>query len=241
MTDVAPPISAAPAAFGRKDGLVSLGLGTGFTCVLFLGLALFDRAAPPPPPAEVVDLHAVLADPPPPIPPHETSEPLPLTAALRNIVPTPSESPVQITITPPDLEMLLPPQEAPPAVIQVAPLYRDLRPRLDLAPPADYVFQMGDVDRLPEVLNRVAPRIPPALTNRIQVPRVTLMFVVDAVGGVQNLRVIGTCGNAEVDEIVRKSVLEWTFAPAMRRGQPVACLMQQAMVLRITAGRKFEI
>jgi TonB family protein len=242
MIDVAAPAASEPrSASGRRDGLLAFGLGTGATLALFLGLALFDHEAPPPPPPEVIDLRAVVVDRPPPLPPREPTEPVPLEAALRDIAPTPSASPVEITITPPDLETLLPPQLAPPAVIQVAPLYRDLQPRLDLAPPADYVFQMGDVDRLPEVLNRVAPRVPPALTSRIQVPRVTLMFVVDAVGAVQNLRVIGTCGNAEVDEIVRKSVLEWSFAPAVRRGRPVACLLQQAMVLKISAAPKFEI
>jgi len=232
-----------PAGPGVGQGVLSFLLGAGFTLALFLGIARFDRATPPPPPDDIMDLRAVyLAEPPPPprkIPPRE---PVPLEDTLTGLEQTPSDSPVQIAVTPPDLESLLPPpQLAPPAEIQVGQLYANLKPRTDLNLNESHIYQMSEVDQIPQVLNRVMPHIPDSLTSGIKTPRVTLLFVVDAKGEVQNIRIIGSCGSPEVDEIVRKVILEWSFTPAVRKGVKVRCLLQQAMILKISSRSRFEL
>jgi len=228
---------------GAGQGAVSILLGTIFTVGLFLGIAQFDRGVPIGAPADIMDLRAVsIQEPPPPPPEVPPRDPVSIEDTLTGLEQTPSDSPVRIALTPPDLESLLPPpQLAPPAVIQVGQLYPNLKPKMDFTAMGDHIFQMLEVDQVPQVLNRVMPRIPSSLLDAIKVPRVTLVFVVDAKGEIGNIRVLGSSGSPAVDEILRKSINEWTFSPAVRKGVKVRCLLQQALILKISGGSRFEL
>jgi len=94
------------------------------------------------------------------------------------------------------------------------------------------------VDQVPQVLNRVMPHIPPSLTSEIKTPAGEPCFSSSTPRGeVQNIRIIGSCGSPQVDEIVRKVIFEWSFAPAVRKGVKGALsLLQQAMILKISGG-----
>jgi TonB family protein len=229
-------------AGGPGRGMLSLLLGAGFTFVIFLGMARFDRTEPAEPPADIMDLRAVSIQEPPP-PPRETPrEAVPVETTLTGFDPAPSESPVQITITPPDLEALLPPPSlAPPAVIQTGRLYTDLRPKMELSTAADHIFQMAEVDQVPKVLNRVAPTIPSSVRKGAVTLRASLLFVVDASGEIRNVRLASSSGNPEFDAIILGNIKEWTFSPAVRKGKKVRCLLQQAVIIQWSGGSRFEI
>jgi len=84
-------------------------LGAGVTLALFLGIARFDRATPTAPPDDILDLRAGFpsrtAAPPREIPPRD---PVPLEDTLTGWSRHHPTSPVQLAVTPPDLESLLP-------------------------------------------------------------------------------------------------------------------------------------
>jgi TonB family protein len=229
-------------AAGLGQGMLSLLLGTGFTLTIFLGMARFDRTEPAEPPAEIMDLRAISLQEPPP-PPRETPrEAVPIETTLTGFDPAPSESPVQIAITPPDLEALLPPPPlAPPAVIQTGRLYSDLKPSMDLTTVGDHIFQMADVDQIPRALNRVTPNIPASVRQGAVVLRASLVFVVDTSGEIRDVRLASSSGNPDFDAIVLGNIKEWTFSPAVRKGKKVRCLLQQAVIIKWSGGSRFEI
>ncbi len=235
--------SARPSGNGVGRSLLSLALGAGFTLGLFLMIARFDRTTPTAPPDDILDLRAVsIQEPPPPpreIPPRE---PAPIEDTLTGLESTPSDSPVQIAVTPPDLESLLPPPAvAPPAVIQVGQLYANLKPKLDVTQVGNRIFQMAEVDQVPQVLNQVTPHVPASVRNGAALLRTSLLFVVDANGEIKNVRIASSSGNPDFDAIVMQNIHEWTFSPAVRRGQKVRCLLQQAVIIRWSAGSVFRL
>jgi protein TonB len=222
--------------------MLSLSLGAGFTVLIFLGIARFDLTEPMEPPADIMDLRAISLQEPPPPPRDMPQEAVPVEAILTGFDPGPSESPVQIAVTPPDLEALLPPPPmAPPAVIQAGRLYVDLKPKMDLTAPGDHIFQMAEVDQVPQVLNRVSPTIPTSVRQGAATLRASLVFVVDASGEIRNVRLASSSGNSDFDAIILGNIKEWTFSPAVRKGKKVRCLLQQAVIIKWSGGSRFEI
>ncbi len=238
-----PTKTARSAGGGVGRTLLSLGLGAAWTLGLFLMIARFDRTTPEAPPADIMDLRAVsIQEPPPPPPEIQPREPVPIQETLTGIESSRSDSPVQITVTPPDLESLLPPPPvAPPAVIQVGQLYTNLKPKMDLKMTGDHIFQMAEVDQVPQVLNQVTPKIPTSVRGGASTLRTSLIFVVDVNGEIKNVRIASSSGNAEFDAIIMENIHEWTFSPAVRRGQKVRCLLQQAVIIRWSGGSPFQL
>ena len=179
----------------------------------------------------------------PPPPPREVPrEAAPVETTLTGFEPAPADSPVRIAITPPDLEALLPaPPLAPPAVIQTGQLFAELKPRMDLTLLGDHIFQMAEVDQVPQVLNRVTPDIPASVRQGASVLRASLVFVVDANGEIGQVRLASSSGNRDFDAIVAENIKAWTFSPAVRKGKKVRCLLQQAVIIKWSCGSRFEL
>lgn len=227
---------------GVGQGMLSLLLGAGFTLAIFLGMARFDRNEPAELPAEIMDLREISLQEPPPPPRENPREATPMETTLTGFDPAPSESPVQIAVTPPDLEALLPPPPiAPPAVIQTGRLYADLKPKMDLSVAGDHIFQMAEVDQVPQVLNRVTPNIPASVRRGAVMLRTSLLFVVGANGEIGNVRLASSSGNPEFDAIALNNIKEWTFSPAVRKGRKVRCLLQQAIIIKWSGSSPFEL
>jgi hypothetical protein len=221
---------------------VSSLLGLGFTLVLFLSIAYFERIRPPAPAVEYDDLRAVsppLEPPPPPrVIPVETAAPI----AATGLEATPSDSPVKIAVTPPDLDALLPPPDAaPPAQIEVGKLYSEFKPRIDVSGGDLRIYQTNEVDQLPQVLYRVDPVIPASVRGGVSSFRVVLMVLIDGTGAITSVRVAAPSGNPEYDAIVAQNVrLGWTFSAAVRRGKKVKCLLEQKVIVRWKSPSPFE-
>jgi len=226
---------------GVIQGVLSLLLGAGFTLGLFLGIARFDRAALSEAPSEIMDARAVFVAEPPPPPREVPQDQAPIDTPLAGFDAAPAESPVQIAVTPPDLRDLMPPMVAPPAVIQVGQLYTNLKPKIDINTTSDRIYQMMEVDQLPHVLHRVTPLIPPTVRQNAQMLRTSLLFVVDADGQIKNVRVASTSGNPDFDAIILRTIHEWSFSPAVRKGVKVRCLLQQAVIIKWSGGSVFEL
>jgi len=196
------PRIASPSDGGAGQGVVSVLFGAAFTLALFLGIARFDRTATGGAPATIMDLRMVSVQEPPP-PPRETPrEQTPVEMPRLGIDAVRSDSPVQIAVAPPDLIDFLPPQVAPPAVIQLGQLYSSMKPKIDISAMSDHIYQMMEVDQVPRVLHRVSPSIPPSVRRNVTTLRTSLLFVVDVNGEIRNVRIASTSGNADFDAII---------------------------------------
>jgi len=94
-------------------------------------------------------------------------------------------------------------------------------------PPVDtariYQNTGSDVDVLARKTSGVSPSYPSDRAPRLRSGErvsVTVRFVVDDAGAVQDLRVLDT-GGAAVDEVVIAAIRGWKFQPATKRGVPV--------------------
>jgi TonB family protein len=224
---------------------VSLALGTLFTWCLFAGIAHFDRTDPGNPPLQWEDLKTValpLQPPPPPRTMPPEAEPAPITATVTGFDAAPSDSPVKIAVSPPDLDAhSSAPQVAPPAAIQIGRLFAEFKPKTDLTYEAQHIYQRSEVDQRPTVLFHKLPHIPSWIRGDAKSLSVVLLLVIDTTGDVGDIRVTRTSGNSKFDAIIVGDIKEWGFSPAIRRGRKVRCLVEQPVKVVWTAGSPFEV
>jgi len=230
---------------GAAPVLFSVAIGTLFTWCLFAGVAHFDRTSPGDPPAQFDDVKAValpLEPPPPPRTMPREAEPSPITATVTGFDAAPSDSPVKIAVSPPDLDAhSSAPQVAPPAVIQIGRLFAEFKPKTDLAYDAQHIYQRSEVDQRPTVLFHKLPHIPSWIRGDAKSLSVVLLLVIDTTGDVGDIRVTRTSGNSKFDAIIVGDIKEWGFSPAIRRGRKVRCLVEQPVKVVWTAGSPFEV
>src|SRR5688572_22043426 len=169
-------VGLAPDRESRAGAMVAAwALGTGFTALLFLGLAQIERREAEAPAADIADLRTVAIAELPPPPPEVRRETTILPTTLPGFEAVPAESPVRVAVPPPDLVAILPPPAAaPPAVMQVGRLYSEFKPNLDTEESRSRIYQRSEVDQAPRVLNRVYPRVPPVVRDNAQLLRTTL-------------------------------------------------------------------
>jgi hypothetical protein len=131
---------------GPGQRILGFFLGTGFTFLLFLGIAHYEKGTPPAPRPELDDLHvvAVLSEPPPlPVKPVET---VPDLTPLAGFEYAPAESPVKVAVSPPELSAILPEDlsKAPPANVRVGWLRTDFKPKMDFLFDPQHIYQKSD-------------------------------------------------------------------------------------------------
>ena len=246
MVETVPSLRMKSGAGSAARNALSVLMGAGFTFCLFWGVAHYARVAPSHPAVEIDDLRAValpIQPPPPPSSVQPETEPAITTVTVVDFAPGPSDSPVKIAITLPSLDSLLPATRlALPAMLQVGQLYGEFKPHTDLVVDTQRVFQQSEVDSIPTALYRPPPSISRRLFKDADKIRVTLLFVVEANGTITNVRVVRPSGNPEVDTIVLETVQkEWGYAPAMKRGKKVRCLLQQPFTIVLPSASPFVL
>lgn len=230
-------------AGGLLEEALSLTVGAVFTLGLFLAIAHFEDTEPAAIPADIEDLRAmsVPLEAPPPRP-VETMPATEAAAPFAGLEIAASDSPVKIAVVPPDLRDLVPASTAAPAAtIQPARLYTEFKPQTDISGDLQRIFQQHEVDKKPTVLSRPSPRIPSVVRGRAETLRVSLLVLVDAKGGVSNIRILQSSGNPQFDAIIISDVRHaWVFSPAVRKGRHVRCLVQQTVRVNWIADSPFE-
>ena len=216
--------------------------GSAATLGIFLAVAHFARE-PVKAPVQLEDLRTVYApiEPPPP-PPQEQVTEVPPDATIAGFEPAPSDSAIKITVLPPDLAQLLPPPPvAPPAKIELNRLYTEFKPKLAGGKFEQHIYQMSEVDQLPYVLHHVIPDIPHSLIRNIESLHVVVLAVIELDGTAHNLRIARSSGNEEFDQLMMDSIGQWTFAPAIRKGKKVRCLISQDTHFKKSAASIFHL
>jgi len=226
------------------EELLCLLLGAGLTFALFFGVARFENAGPAAVPPVIEDLHRAPAvfDPPPPKPEEHTVPP-DLDIPLTGIDVGPSDSPVKLSVVPPDLAKIMPVEDLPPiATIQFGQIITDLRPKTGVGGDFQHIYQQNEVDVAPKAVVQVIARVPSLIRDDAEQLHVTLALVIDMEGAVTSIRVIKPSGNARFDAIVTDCVRdEWQFSPAIRKGKKVRCMVQQLVWYKWTSGSPFVL
>jgi TonB family protein len=225
----------------RVLNIVSFISGAGFTLGIFFAISYFLRAQEKTGTASVaqddLEIVPVVMPPPPPVPKVEDKQILipEMTAAVAlGFQEEASSSPVKITPSPPSFEQALPPSHLPPSALAgVTGLDSKLEPQLSLSFDDSHIFQKNEVDKAPVVISRPVPDVPESLLGASRARSVVILFVVDTHGVVGKVRILRTSGNAEFDSIIADGVVQWTFSPAIRRGKPVRCMIQQQVNVKI--------
>lgn len=153
-------------------------------------------------------------EPPPPPPPEEKSEPPP--PQLSDAPP-----PVQLTI---DLDIAVGTGGAL-AGFGTFTGGREAGPLLD-------VFAVADLEKRPELMASVPPQYPPELRKARIEGLVTLVFVLDETGRVEDPRVESST-RPEFERPALEAVRKWKFRPGQKDGEPVRCYMRLPIRFRI--------
>ena len=225
--------------------VVCVVLGTGFTLALFMGMAHFGGINQTKTADAIEDLRVVAMPFEPPPPPQVTPkdpEPTPDMMTVTGFEFSPSNSPVRIAVSPPDLNNLAQAnQVAPPAVIQIGQLYGEFKPKMAFSIDVHHVYQKAEVDNPPTILFRSAPSIPHRLFGDADSLRLTLLFVVETNGAITSVRVSKSSGVSEADAIVSETVQnDWGFTPATKKGRKVRCMLEQPFLFKLPRVSKFQ-
>jgi protein TonB len=89
----------------------------------------------------------------------------------------------------------------------------------------DAAFSLAEIDQKPRPIFQAAPIYPAEMRSKKAEGVVSVLFVVDATGKVQNARV-DTSSNVSFEKPALDAVRKWKFEPGLRAGQRVACKMR---------------
>jgi protein TonB len=145
-------------------------------------------------------------------------------ASPRPVSPAPlaATALAQTPLATPVLAASVAPRPAPPAAV-VPP-----------AAPPRKVFEISQVEVRPEVRRRVSPQYPAAARADGLEDVVIVRVLVTASGAPSNVQVLrGSKIHRAFDSAAIAAVRQWTFAPARRREQPVACWLNVGVPFRL--------
>ena len=152
----------------------------------------------------------------------------PVHVASRRKPRTPAEQPAGIRQTNSTDRHVAPVVASAPVAELPAPATRP-RPQAvalqrALDPPTGRFFERNDVDQSPQVATRVEPQLPANLVARAQNDVVVVRVLVSRTGHPFRINLLRASRlGRSADEAVVAAVTQWTFSPAMKRGEPVNC------------------
>lgn len=87
-------------------------------------------------------------------------------------------------------------------------------------------FDVADLEKPPEAVAQIAPKYPPELVKARVEGRVTVVFLLDENGRVQDPRV-DSASRPEFEKPALEAIRKWRFRPGQREGQPVKTYLRQ--------------
>jgi protein TonB len=100
---------------------------------------------------------------------------------------------------------------------------------------AQEAFDVSDLEKRPEPTSQVAPAYPSELRKAKVEGVVTLVFVLDETGRVEDPRVENS-SRPEFEKPALDAIRKWRFSPGMKEGQPVRTYIRVPMRFRVAAG-----
>jgi protein TonB len=205
---------------------LAITLGVGFTAVLFGFIPFAHRVAQP---SRSLELRAasVVELPPPveeeaPPPPPEAEKP-PEAAPEPQLAETQQQIPLSA-----DLEVALGSGGALAG-------FGEIRSLTTAEAVQEDTFDVADLEKRPEPVSQVAPTYPAELRKAKVEGVVTLIFVLDETGRVEDPRVENS-SRSEFEKPALEAIRKWRFSPGQKDGQPVRTYIRVPMRFRVTAG-----
>lgn len=96
-------------------------------------------------------------------------------------------------------------------------------------------FDVADLEKRPEAVSQVAPTYPAELRKAKVEGVVTVVFVLDETGRVEEPR-IENSSRPEFEKPALDAIRKWRFSPGMKSGQPVRTYIRIPMRFRVTTG-----
>lgn len=141
---------------------------------------------------------------------------------------------------PPEMDIMrLEPQapQTPAPELERPRLDFEINPRLTgglrVAAPGPARFELGQVDRGPLITSRVQPPYPYRARRRGIEGAVTVRFLVDRQGEVQNLTIVDSRPPGEFDRVVLETVPRWRFRPGVKDGERVETWVETTIRFRL--------
>lgn len=103
------------------------------------------------------------------------------------------------------------------------------------AAPQEETFNVADLEKRPEPVTQVAPAYPQELRKAKVEGVVTLVFVLDEKGRVEEPRVENAT-RPEFEKPALDAIRKWRFSPGMKDGQAVRTYIRLPMRFRMTTG-----
>jgi len=205
---------------------VAVIFGVGFTGVLFGFIPFAHRIAKPERALELRTASTVDLPPPaenePPPPPPEVEKP-PEAPPEPQLVETQQQIPLSA-----DLEVAL---GAGGALAG----FGEIRSLTAAEPVKEDAFAMEDLEKRPEPVSQVAPAYPAELRKAKVEGVVTLVFVLDETGRVEDPRVENS-SRPEFEKPALEAIRKWRFSPGQKDGQPVRTYIRVPMRFRVSSG-----
>jgi len=204
---------------------VAIIFGVGFTAVLFGFIPFAHRVANPNRSLELRT--ASVVELPPPVeeeapPPPEAEKP-PEAAAEPQLTETQQQIPLSA-----DLEVALGSGGALAGFGEIRSLTAAETVRED-------TFDVADLEKRPEAVSQVAPAYPAELRKAKVEGVVTLVFVLDETGRVEDPRVENS-SRPEFEKPALDAIRKWRFSPGQKDGQAVRTYIRIPMRFRVTSG-----
>lgn len=204
---------------------VAIIFGVGFTAVLFGFIPFAHRVANP---DRSLELRAVSAvELPPPVeeeiaPPPPEAEKLPETAPEPQLAETPQQIPLSA-----DLEVALGSGGALAG-------FGELRSLTAAETVQEDLFDVAELEKRPEPVSQVAPTYPAELRKAKVEGVVTLIFVLDETGRVEDPRVENS-SRSEFEKPALEAIRKWRFSPGEKDGQAVRTYIRVPMRFRVSS------
>jgi protein TonB len=96
-------------------------------------------------------------------------------------------------------------------------------------------FDVADLEKRPEPTSQVAPAYPAELRKAKVEGVVTLVFVLDETGRVEDPRVENS-SRPEFERPALEAIRKWRFSPGLKDGQPVRTYLRIPLRFRVTTG-----
>ncbi|MCU0770633.1 MAG: energy transducer TonB [Verrucomicrobia bacterium] len=205
---------------------IAVFVGVGFTALLFGFIPFAHRVNKPDRTLELVKTSAIELPPPAeeaPPPPVEEEKP-----PQREAEPELAEAQQQLIPISADLEVATGTGGGFLGVSEI----RSLTAASEIQ---DEVFDVAELEKRPEAVSQVAPMYPPELRKAKIEGLVTLVFVLDETGRVDEPRVENS-SRPEFEKPALDAIRKWRFSPGMKDGQAVRTYIRLPLRFRVTAG-----
>lgn len=205
---------------------VAIIFGVGFTAVLFGFIPFAHRIAKPESSLELRTTSAVEVPPPAE---EEIAPPQPEAEKLPEAAPEPQlAEPLQQIPLSADLEVALGSGGALAGFGEIRSLTATEAVQED-------TFDVADLEKRPEPTSQVAPTYPEALRKAKVEGVVTLIFVLDETGRVEDPRVENST-RPEFEKPALDAIRKWRFSPGQKDGQAVRTYIRVPLRFRVTTG-----